>query len=102
MENASRRFSSKKVKEQIECQREKYGWEFIFLAANIDAVETAENIGIDRDRAVNYYQDPQGIKKAYRTMDCAISSVRSSKSLDNGDWREEADDDIKGRGKTQK
>ena len=95
MENASHRYDSRTVKKMIERQREKYGWDFIFLAANIDAAETAENIGICRERAVNYHQDVQGTGILYSTMSKAISSVRCEESLDNAAWREEADQDIK-------
>lgn len=95
MENASHRYDSRTVKKMIERQREKYGWEFIFLAANIDAAETAENIGICRERAVNYHQDAHGTGVLYSTMSKAISSVRCEESLDNASWREEADQDIK-------
>ena len=95
MENASHRYDSKKVKAMIERQREKYGWEFIFLAANIDAVETAENIGIKRERAVNYQQDAEGTDVMYCAMSQAISAMRCSNSLDSGAWRKEADKDMK-------
>ena len=57
MENASRRYDSETVKKMIERQKEKYGWEFLFLGANIDAVETAKHFGIGADRAVNYHSD---------------------------------------------
>ena len=53
-ENASHRYTSEQVKKMIERQKEKYGWEFLFIGANIDAVETAARYGISRDRAVNY------------------------------------------------
>ncbi len=95
MENASHRYDSKKVKAMIERQREKYGWEFIFLAANIDAVETADNIGIRPERAVNYHQDAQGTHVMHRAMSQAISAIRCDESLDKGNWRKEADNDIK-------
>jgi len=97
MENASHRYDSKKVKAMIERQRKKHGWEFIFLAANIDAVETAENIGIRRERAVNYHQDAKGTDVMYCAMSKAISAMRCDESLDNGGWREEADTDMKRR-----
>lgn len=99
MENASHRYDSKKVKDMIERQRKKFGWEFIFLAANIDAVETAKNIGIRRERAVNYHQDPEGTGVMYCAMSQAISSVRENKPLDNAEWRAEADRDMKTRKK---
>ena len=76
MENASHRYSSDRVKEMIQHQTEKYGWEFIFLAANIDAVETAENIGIQKERAANYRQTKEGVCRSYYAMSEAISSVR--------------------------
>ena len=76
MENASRRYTSDAIKEKIKLQTEKYGWEFIFLAANIDAVETASHIGIRSDRAANYSQTSDGIEKSYSAMCKAISRVR--------------------------
>ena len=99
MENASHRYSSAKVKEMIERQREKYGWEFIFLAANIDAVETAENIGIKRERAANYCQDSAGVQVTYEAMSEAITSLRCHRPLDGGEWRKNIDDDNKRGGR---
>ncbi|MBE7080827.1 MAG: VWA domain-containing protein [Clostridiales bacterium] len=87
MENASRNYNSRKVKEMIQRQQDKYGWEFIFLAANIDAVETADRYGIRRERAVNYCQTPEGVKESYCMMSEAISRVRKAEKLDNGDWK---------------
>ena len=57
---------------------EKYGWEFIFLAANIDAGDTAEELGIRRDRAGNYCQTPDGIGRSYNAASKAIFAVRNS------------------------
>ena len=76
MENASHHYSGDRVKEMIKRQTEKYGWEFIFLAANIDAVETAENIGIRKERAANYRQTKEGVGRNYYAMSEAITSVR--------------------------
>ena len=76
MENASHRYSSSEIKAKIKRQTEKYGWEFIFLATNIDAVETAENIGIRRERAANYRQTREGVTKSYYAMSEAITGVR--------------------------
>ena len=76
MENASHRYSSAEIKAKIRRQTEKYGWEFIFLAANIDAVETAEHIGIRRERAANYRQTAEGVTKSYRAMSEAITGIR--------------------------
>ena len=90
MENASREYNSATVKRMISEKQEK-GWEFIFLAANIDAVETADSIGIRRDRASNYRQDKKGVKASYDAMYCAITRVRRGDSLDDGDWRTSLD-----------
>ena len=82
MENASQHYSGDKVKEMIKRQTEKYGWEFIFLAANIDAVETAENIGIRKERAANYRQTKDGVYRSYCAMSEAISTVRRNRAKD--------------------
>ncbi|MGM9684020.1 MAG: hypothetical protein ACI3XQ_10535, partial [Eubacteriales bacterium] len=76
MENASHRYSSQEIKSKIKRQNEKYGWEFIFLAANIDAVETAES-GIRRERAANYRQTQEGVGRSYYAMSEAITAVRA-------------------------
>ena len=68
MENASHRYDSAAVKKMIEHEKEKYGWEFLFLAANIDAVETARHYGIGADRAVDYRADCAGTQVAYETV----------------------------------
>lgn len=93
MENASRQYDSSTVKRMISRQQEKYGWEFIFLAANIDAVETADRIGIRRECAANYRQDREGMRTSYAAMSDAISSVRCAESLDSGAWRKNLDKD---------
>ena len=81
MENASRRYNSEKVKQMIERQKAKYGWEFLFLGAKIDAVETASQFGIGADRAVNYQCDSEGTALNYEMVSEAISSVRCSAPL---------------------
>ena len=98
MENASQRYSSDEVKKMIERQKEKYGWEFLFIGANIDAVETARRYGINEDRAVNYNADAKGTGILYESVACAVSNVRKCASLDNS-WRENLDVDYKKRGK---
>lgn len=97
MENASRRYTRDGVKQMIERQREKYGWEFLFIGANIDAVETAACYGIDRDRAVNYNADGQGTQILYETVAKAVSCVRSCEALSE-DWGAEIDADYRKRG----
>ena len=97
-ENASRRYSSDKVKQMIERQKEKYGWEFLFIGANIDAVETAKRYGIDRNRAVNYNADAQGTSVLYETVSKAVCNVRASKCMAD-DWSAEIDKDFRNRKK---
>ena len=70
----------------IERQKAKYGWEFLFLGANIDAVETARRFGIGADRAVNYNSDSAGTQLNYEVLSEAISAVRSSAPL-GADWK---------------
>ena len=76
MENASRRYSSEQVKQMIERQKEKYGWEFLFIGANIDAVETAARYGIGADRAVNYNADEKGTRLIRNNMREVIIFIR--------------------------
>ena len=98
MENASRYYSSEKVKKMIERQKVKYGWEFLFLGANIDAVETASHFGIGADRAVNYNCDSEGTALNYEVVSDAICSVRCSAPL-KSDWKKRIDEDYKTRGR---
>lgn len=81
MENASRRYDAATVKKMIERQKERYGWEFLFIGANIDAVETASRYGIGADRAVNYHADKQGTDVVYRTVSKAVTCVRECAPL---------------------
>ena len=101
MENASRFYSSDRVKQMIERQKAKYGWEFLFLGANIDAVETARHFGIGADRAVNYNSDSEGTQLNYEVLSEAISAVRSSAPL-SADWKSRIDEDYEKRGKGEK
>lgn len=98
MENASQQFTSEQVKKMIERQKEKYGWEFIFIGANIDAVETAKCYGISEDRAVNYNADSKGTGILYESVAGAVSEVRSCAPLGRS-WREKIDRDYQKRGK---
>ena len=96
-ENASRAYSSDRVKAQIERQKKEYGWEFIFLGANIDAVETAKRFGISRDRAQNYQSDAEGVELNFRVMSDAVTSFRDCASMPKA-WNEEIEADYKKRG----
>lgn len=100
MENASHRYTATQVKTMVEHEQEKYGWEFLFLAANIDAVETAERIGVSPDRAVNYMSDTIGTQVMYEAVCNAVSSVRDNVDLQaDHSWRKNADKDFKRRKK---
>ncbi len=77
-ENASRYFSAEKVKEMISHEKEKYGWEFIFLGANIDAVTTAGRFGIGADRAVDYLADSKGTDLNFRMMSETVKAFRTT------------------------
>lgn len=97
MENASHIYSSDKVKQMIERQKEKYGWEFLFLGANIDAIETAGHFGIDADKAANYQCDGEGTALNYEVLNDAISAVRCNAALDSN-WKKRIDKDYEKRG----
>ncbi len=96
MENSSRIYDSDKVKKMIKRQKEKYGWEFLFLGANIDAIETAKNFGIDADKAVNYNSDSKGTQINYEVLSEALSCVRCNIPLE-ADWKKRIDDDYSSR-----
>ena len=96
LENASRSFDSETVKRMIQHEKEKYGWEFLFLAANIDAVETAGRMGIGADRAVNYHADSQGTQVAYEAVCSAVSAQRCGAPM-SPSWGESVNRDFEGR-----
>ena len=92
MENASRRYDSGTVKHMIRRQQERYGWEFLFLGANIDAVETARHFGIGADRAVNYHADRCGTRLNYEVVGETISSLRADRAI-TPDWKDRIEAD---------
>ncbi len=98
MENSSHRYTSEQVKNMIENQKKKYGWEFLFIGANIDAVETAARYGISSDRAVNYNADKQGTHILYESVAEAVCNVRANAPL-RADWSEKIDADYQHRKK---
>lgn len=98
MENSSKEYSYKKIKELINLAKEKYNYEFIFLGANIESEEEASKLGIDCDNAVTYKNDSEGIKLNYCALDEAITNVRLGEKL-NKTWRKNIDRDVKRRGK---
>ena len=96
MENASHRYTSAEVKAMVQRQKEKYGWEFLFLGANIDAVETAARFSIGADRAVNFHNDSVGQRLNYETVSKAVCSMRACIPLDDG-WKDEIEEDFRSR-----
>ena len=98
MENASRRYSYDRVRAMVQRQQEKYGWEFLFLGANIDAAKEAARFGIDADRSVNYKCDEEGTALNYEVISAAVCSVRAAQPL-SADWKRRIDEDVKKRGR---
>lgn len=98
MENASRHYDCSTIKQMIERQKSKYGWEFLFLGANIDAVETASQFGIEAERAVNYHADSAGTQLNYEVLSDAITAVRCNEAL-RSDWKKRIDEDYEARKK---
>ncbi len=106
MENASRNYSREKIEKMVKKQQKKYGWEFIFIGANIDAYAEAQKFGIRRDRAVNYVHDSrgtgivyEGVSKAVCSVMMAGSALEAEKSLGAGAWQEEIAADYNSRGR---
>lgn len=97
-ENASKSYDYEKVRKMIERQKSRYGWEFLFLGANIDAAAEAKRFGIGADRAVNYKCDEEGTALNYEVIGDAVCSVRACKPL-AADWKMRIDEDVKRRGR---
>ena len=97
MENASHRYSREKVRRMVRHEQEKYGWEFLFLGANMDAIAAAADYGIREDRAVRYACDPVGTSLNYDAVSVAVGCIRSGETLD-GSWKAEIEKDFKERG----
>ena len=98
MENASRQYTYDKVRAMIQRQKEKYGWEFIFLGANIDAAKEAARFGIDEDRAANYHADHKGTAVIYEAMSDVICNMRAARPMSK-EWKRSVDEDYQKRGK---
>ena len=98
MENASHHYTYDKVRQMIERQKERYGWEFLFLGANIDAAAEAKRFGIDESMAANYHCDEVGTVLNYEVISEAITSVRACAAPLSADWKKKIDADYKKRG----
>ena len=97
MENSSTRYNYVKIKKMIEDKKKEFGWEFIFLGANIDAVRAAESIGISKDRATNYNCDSEGTMLNYEIISETVSCLRANKNIKNN-WKDKIEEDYKKRG----
>ncbi len=96
MENASRRYSSDEVKKMVKEQKAK-GWDFLFLAANIDAVETAKSYGIEEEYSVDFRNDAKGVAKNFETLSETVACYRTKRSFAK-DWAADIKEDFKERG----
>ena len=99
MENASRLYTGDEVQAMVRRQKEKYGWEFLFLGANIDAVETAARYGIGADRAVTYRNDSRGQKLNYDVVGKAVLHMRTCAEPMGASWKDEIEEDVRMRGR---
>ena len=99
MENASHRYTYEKVRRMIERQKERYGWEFLFLGANIDAAAEAKRFGIDESMSANYHCDEAGTALNYEVISEAITSVRACAAPLSADWKKKIDEDYRKRGR---
>lgn len=102
LENASREYTGQTIRRLVKQEQEKWGWEFIFIGANIDAIAAAGNIGIRRERAVNFHCDKTGVGHTFMSVCKAVSNVRACKTVedccaDGTSWREEVDADFEKR-----
>ena len=96
MENASHHYTSDRVKSMIEKEKKLYGWEFLFLGSNIDAVETASHFGIDEDRAVTYFADCEGTRLNYEAVSDAVHYMRCDAPIPNS-WKDRIEEDVRRR-----
>ena len=97
MENASRQYTYDRIRRMVERQKEKYGWEFLFLGANMDAIAEAGRFGIDADRSVSYISDHIGTKKNYAAISRAVSRMRACSAPVGAEWKDEIEADYKAR-----
>lgn len=96
MENASHRYTYDKIKQMIEKRKEKDGWEFLFVGANMDAVSVASRVGISADRTANYCSDAMGTRTVFEALSAPIKQMRCGMKLDRA-WAETIEDDLASR-----
>ena len=96
MENASRHYTGDEVRQMIRKEKEQHGWEFLFLGADIDAVQTAARYGIDQDRAATYHADSRGTRLNFEAVSRAFDDIRADRPL-SASWKEDIDSDFQSR-----
>ncbi|MBR6408382.1 MAG: VWA domain-containing protein [Clostridia bacterium] len=96
LENASRIYTGDQVRKMVERQKKEYGWEFLFIGANIDSVETARHFGIGADRAVDYHADRKGTAAVFESVAKAVGSIRGGQKV-SADWCEAINEDYRSR-----
>ena len=99
MENASHRYTSDAVKAMVQQEKERHGWEFLFLGANIDAVETAAHFGIGADRSVTFKNDRRGQRLNYEVVGKAVLHMRECAAPMSASWKDAIEDDVRTRGR---
>ena len=99
LENASKRFSYEKIRRMIEREKEQYGWEFLVLGANMDAVQEAARFGISSDRAVRFENDAQGVAVNYHVVSETVSRMREAPCCASigAEWKEQIKADFQKR-----
>ena len=99
LENASKRFGYEKIRRMIEREKEQYGWEFLFLGANMDAVKEAARFGISSDRAVRFENDAQGVEVNYHVVSETVSRMREAPCCASigAEWKEQIEADFQKR-----
>ena len=96
LENASRKYTAEKVRSMVQHEQDKYGWEFLFLGANIDAVETARYYGLKEGHAVRFHNDKKGIDLNYTIVSETVADFRKTGTVKD-DWCAEVKKDFEGR-----
>lgn len=104
MENASKNYSYDKIQKMVKKKQNKFGWEFIFIGANIDAYAEAQRLGVRKDRAVNYVHDEIGTAKVYAGVSKAVCGFMNipngiNYELNDTGWADEINEDYNRRGK---
>ena len=101
MENASHRYTNEQIRRMVELEQEKYGWQFIFLGANIDSFAAGSGLGFRPEHITNFVPDSMGMEANYRSVGKAVSAARMSMPV-SASWKEDAEADYKKRGRNRR